>query len=44
MVGHVLRKDEEYARRRVITMRSSGRRKRRFIDSVKYDMKKLGLG
>ena len=46
--GHVMRREEEYVGRRVIEMevqgtRNRGKPKRRFMDSVKEDLKEKGL-
>ena len=45
--GHVMRRNQEYVRRRVMEMelpgkRKRGRSKRKFLDVVKGDMKKVG--
>ena len=45
--GHVIRRDQEYVRRKVMEMelpgkRKRGRPKRRFLDVVKKDMGKVG--
>ena len=45
--GHVMRRDKEYVGRKMMGMelpgkRKRGRRKRRFLDMVKEDMKEVG--
>ena len=46
--GHVMRKDEDYVGKRVMEMEVPGRRngrrpKRKWLDSVKVDVKEKGL-
>ena len=44
--GHVMRRDQEYVRRKMMEMELPGKRrgrpKRRFLDVVKEDMKEVG--
>ena len=45
--GHVMRRDQEYVRRKMMEMellekRKRGRPKRRFLDVVKEDMREVG--
>ena len=46
--GHVMRRDQEYVRRKMMEMellgkRKRGRPKRRFLDVVKEDIEKVGV-